>query len=234
MVINLWVFVTFLLKNLLFCLLLCYFALLYQKCYFTMKRLLLVLLIAAVAAMAVNAQSTPRAADVITLVKEGTLPLMQAEDLAANLLKHFDDVFIPQGYTKGLTGDGYGGPCVIIDGYYRGGHADTEYYYFVPDDPLQACVVEIGTCNDGDESDYFSEVSVAFYHETNANDMLRQLLDMGMTWRLSSQGTPEFFGQDVVVTYNFFEQPNGAVCFNFSFETMEHYQHVLSIQNNIE
>jgi hypothetical protein len=57
---------------------------------------------------------------------------------------------------------------------------------------------------------------------------------MGMTWRLSSQGTPEFFGQDVVVTYNFFEQPNGAVCFNFSFETMEHYQHVLSIQNNIE
>lgn len=94
--------------------------------------------------------------------------------------QHYDSVFTAAGYTRGLTGDGYGGPCSIIDGYYTGGHVDTTQLCFVPDQPAHALVIELAACNDGDDDDYgYPTVSLNLYHPDAVKALLEQVKKHG-------------------------------------------------------
>ena len=102
------------------------------------------------------------------------------------VMRHCDSIFLTKGFTRGLTGDGYGGPCSIIEGYYRGGHVDTTEYRFVPDVPAHACVIEIAACNDGEDRDYgYPVMSVQYFDRVHVDDLLRQINEKG--FKLTSE-----------------------------------------------
>lgn len=99
---------------------------------------------------------------------------------ADELLEKAYQVFTAQGFTPGLTGDGYGGPCVIIDGFYKGGVPDTTLYCFEPGlNKDRACVIEMAACNDGDVGDFELYMSIEMFSEHAARLFVNQFGDNG-------------------------------------------------------
>ena len=100
-----------------------------------------------------------------------------AEAVIDNYVKHFTTY----GYTHELPGEGYGGPCSIIDGFYKDGVNDTENYVFVPDPAsYEANMVVITACNDGDNSDYgYITITFHVYTPDLAELMVKDLVTNG-------------------------------------------------------
>ena len=91
--------------------------------------------------------------------------------------------FTGNGFTQGLTGDGYGGPCVIIDGFYKGGEPNKEIYAFEPGQDLDnACVVEMSACNDGDGGDYQLYVTVQLFSKRSSAQFMHQFGQYGFNF----------------------------------------------------
>lgn len=148
-----------------------------------MKKTLLSLLCVLAATSSCKAQTQViDVADVVGLFDyKSTIPVgdneeKEADDLMALAVKSFT----ARGFTPGLTGEGYGGPCVIIDGFYKGGTVNTEMYAFEPgSDKDAACVVEMSACNDGDDSDYTLYVSVQLFSLKSAMQFIDQWKKLG-------------------------------------------------------
>ena len=103
------------------------------------------------------------------------MPESIAEEKADAFMANAVKVMGKKGFTRGLTGEGYGGPCVIIDGFYKGGVPDTTRYCFVPGQVKdQACVMEISACNDGDGGDYEVYMTVELFTELAAKAFMQQ------------------------------------------------------------
>ncbi|MBQ7691636.1 MAG: hypothetical protein IJT30_10680 [Muribaculaceae bacterium] len=101
---------------------------------------------------------------------------------AAELTSRAVAAFTTHGFTHGLTGDGYGGPCVIIDGFHKGGTVNREQCSFEPGaDADQACVVEMSACNNGDVSDYELLMSVQVFSNRSAALVLHQFSQHGFS-----------------------------------------------------
>ena len=98
-----------------------------------------------------------------------------ASEIAGRFMDRCDNLLMPMGFVRGLTGDGYGGPCVEIDGYYRGGVADKTQLCFVPTDQRQACVIEIAICDGDNAPQYSTFFSVQLYDEELASRWLKEL-----------------------------------------------------------
>ena len=110
------------------------------------------------------------------------------EKEAAELTDMAVGVFTDKGFVHGLTGDGYGGPCVIIDGFYKGGVPNKELYCFVPgDDKDNACVIEMSACNDGDQGDYELFMTVELFTKHAAALFIKQFDQLGF----NLEGEPE-------------------------------------------
>ena len=109
----------------------------------------------------------------ITLANEEA----DAQAVIDNYVKHFTNY----GYTHELPGEGYGGPCAIIDGFYKDGVNDTENYVFVPDEAsYEANWVTITACNDGENADYgYIIITFHVYTPELAELMLDDLVQNG-------------------------------------------------------
>ena len=110
---------------------------------------------------------------------------------AQTVIDNYVPRFIGYGYTHELPGEGYGGPCSIIDGFYKDGVNDTDNYEFVPDPAsYEANMVIISACNDGDSSDY-GYITITFYVYTPdlAELMLTDLVTNG--FNLGKEGDNE-------------------------------------------
>ena len=150
-----------------------------------MKRMMLALLLVLTIAGSCRAQkSVIDAADIIDLFRfRPSIAVGDNEESEAQeLVDHAAKSFIARGFTQGLTGDGYGGPCVIIDGFYKGGTVNEQIYAFEPGNDLdQACVVEMSACNDGDASDYQLYMTVELFSSRAAGMFLHQFSQLGFT-----------------------------------------------------
>ncbi|MBO7610340.1 MAG: hypothetical protein J6S96_09095 [Muribaculaceae bacterium] len=118
---------------------------------------------------------------------KNTLPEATAEQDADEIMALAVKTFTAKGFTKGLTGEGYGGPCVIIDGFYKGGCTDKELYSFIPTDAKNACVIEMSACNDGDGGDYELYMTMDLYDKENALEFMDQLGVAGYELILSEE-----------------------------------------------
>ena len=116
--------------------------------------------------------------DVITY-RYITLANEEADAKAAidNYVKHFT----AYGYTHELVGEGYGGPCSIIDSFYKDGVNDTNNYTFVPEPySYESNVVVITACNNGGEGDFgYLSISFDIYSEDMALILTEQLTKGG-------------------------------------------------------
>lgn len=156
-----------------------------------MKKLTLVLLLVLAFASSCTAQksniSASSIANLFDLKSKISVGENEEKD-ADDLMKLAVASFISRGFTQGLTGDGYGGPCVIIDGFYKGGTVNTERCAFEPGkDKDAACVVEMSACNDGDESDYMLYMSVQLFSLKSAMQFIDQWKKLGFNEILPSK-----------------------------------------------
>ena len=153
----------------------------------------------AIAAIVANAMPPITIEQLVDIATYHYITLENESEDAQAVIDHYDKILTDGGFTHGLTGDGYGGPCSIIDGYYIGGHVDTEQYCFVPDTPALAAVIEIAACNDGDEGDYgFPNVSLNVFTADVADDLLNQL-DERYGWEEKEFNVSDDF--EVTATY---------------------------------
>ena len=147
-----------------------------------MKKLLIAI-ICLITTVACRAQEPVIAIDDIMDVFnfKSTIALGDNEEKeAAELTNMAVNMFTAKGFAHGLTGDGYGGPCVIIDGFYKGGVPNKEQYCFAPgDDKDNACVIEMSACNDGDQGDYELFVTVELFTKHAATAFIKQFGQSG-------------------------------------------------------
>ena len=126
--------------------------------------------------------------DILTVFNfKNSMPEATAEQDAEQVMELATNTFTAKGFTRGLTGDGYGGPCVIIDGFYKGGYADEEMYCFRPTDTKNACVIEMSACNDGEGGNYDLYMTMDLYDKDNAMQFMKQLMDKGFKLQLMEE-----------------------------------------------
>ena len=150
-----------------------------------MKKILSLLIVALATLGQVHAQ---KAIDVIPineifdLITYRYITLANEDADATAVIENYTKHFKAYGYVNELVGEGYGGPCSIIDGFHKGGVHDKENYEFIPSDPYAASTVVITACNDGESSDYgYIHVELTLYSRTLLADVLDQLSTGGFT-----------------------------------------------------
>lgn len=166
-----------------------------------MKKIIVVFAMAAVAlgAAAQKAEDFITVDDIFRIVTSRYITFANEDRDAAYVSTTYDAIISAYGYVHELPGDGYGGPCAIIDGYYKGGRNDVEHATFVPEDEM-ASVIFITACNSGDDSDYgYPEVTLTVYSDKALGAMLGQLVDNG--FEMFDYDNPEEAGS-VVLFYN--------------------------------
>lgn len=144
----------------------------------------------------------------------------EAQD-AQEVIGFYTPIFTSYGYTHELLGDGYGGPCSIIDGFYKDGHEDPETLEFIPDDVAMASMVIITACNGGDDSDYgYPMVSLQVYSDVLAESVLDDALAAGFVKfeydnpEAVLDGSLLYYNGDKVVQY--IPMEGGGAIFHFS------------------
>ena len=137
--------------------------------------------------------------DIFRIVTSRYITMANEEADAEAVMDLYDEIITPYGYVHELPGDGYGGPCSIIDGYYKGGVNDVAQARFVPKDEM-ASVIFISACNMGDDSDYgYPEVTLTVYSERAVEAVFAQIVDAG--FEQFQFDNPEEAG-DAVLFYN--------------------------------
>ncbi len=145
-----------------------------------------------VSALASSATLPVHFKDLLNVRTYRYITLAYEEEDSEDAIAHYTDLFTELGFTQGLTGDGYGGPCSIIDGFYKSGYKDESQLCMVPIDRSEACVIELVACNNGEEADYgFISVNIILYDEQNANDLLKEITRAG--FKLTDSSTYESF-----------------------------------------
>ena len=153
-----------------------------------MKKIAIALLCLTAIAVQARVRCPVNASDIIAMIDFcPSMPIETGEEEAEQFMTNAKDIFLPLGFTQGLTGDGYGGPCVIIDGFYKSGYVDEERYSFEPTDVDSACLIEISACNDGDEGDYEVYVTMELYSPSSAKNFIDDLVDLGFILQESQE-----------------------------------------------
>ena len=120
--------------------------------------------------------------EIFDLITYRYITLANEDADATAVIENYTKHFKAYGYVNELVGEGYGGPCSIIDGFHKGGVNDKDNYEFIPTDPVAASTVVISACNDGESSDYgYIHVELTLYSRTLLADVLDQLSMGGFT-----------------------------------------------------
>ena len=85
-----------------------------------MKKLSIVLLLLAATLLSASAQKVvPTTNEIFKVITYRYITLKNETRDAEAVEKYYTTVFKKQGYIHELPGEGYGGPCSIIDGFYK-------------------------------------------------------------------------------------------------------------------
>lgn len=140
-------------------------------------------------------------------------------------MRFYTQVFKAYGYRHELPGDGYGGPCSIIDGFYKGGYINKKKAnVFVPTKKNVASVIFISACNNGEEGDYgYPQVTLTVYDANLAKSVINDILLSG--FEKFEYDNPEevagvdlFYNGDKQVRFDYNEEEN---CYNFYYSIAE-------------
>ena len=169
-----------------------------------MKKFTTVLLISIITILGCNAQKSSEVVKVNDIFKTITYRYItfknETKDSKA-LERFYTPIFKAYGYKHELPGDGYGGPCSIIDGFYKGGYVNKKKHnIFVPTNKKTASVIFMSACNDGEDGDYgYMQVTLTVYSESVAKGVIADLESSGFT--LFEFDNPEEAG-DILLYYN--------------------------------
>lgn len=149
-----------------------------------MKKLSIVLLFLTATLLSVNAQKTttfPTTNEMFKVITYRYITLKNETRDAKAAEKYYTQVFKKIGYIHELPGDGYGGPCSIIDGFYKGGYINKKKAnMFVPTKKKTASVIFLSACNDGEDSDYgYLNITLTVYDKSLANKILANIKNSG-------------------------------------------------------
>lgn len=187
-----------------------------------MKKISIVLLLLIATILSANAQmrnAVPTTDEIFKVVTYRYITLKHETRDAKAVENYYTKFFKKYGYTHGLPGDGYGGPCAIIDGFYKGGYINKKKYnMFVPTKKKTASVIYMSACNDG-EGDYgYLELTMTVYDKALANKVLADIKAAG--FKLSntySNGVEEYLNGNKQVTWVHSEDNT----FEFSYSIVE-------------
>ncbi|MBP5687616.1 MAG: hypothetical protein J6X22_03120 [Muribaculaceae bacterium] len=149
-----------------------------------MKKLIIVLLLLAATLISTSAQKVntfPSTNDMFKVITYRYITLKNETKDAKAAQNFYTPIFKKYGYTHELPGDGYGGPCSIIDGFYKGGYINKKKAnMFVPTKKKSASVIFMSACNDGGEGDYgYLNITLTVYDKALANKILANVKASG-------------------------------------------------------
>jgi len=149
-----------------------------------MKKLSIVLLLLTATMLSASAQkatTVPTTNEIFKVITYRYITLKNEAHDAEAVEKNYTAFFKIYGYTHELPGDGYGGPCSIIDGFYKGGYINKKKAnMFVPTKKKTASVIFMSACNDGEDSDYgYMQVTITVYDKALASKILANVKASG-------------------------------------------------------
>lgn len=149
-----------------------------------MKKLSFVLLLLTAtlfSAQAQKAHDVATTSDIFRVITYKYITLKNETKDATAVERFYTKVFKAYGYKHELPGDGYGGPCSIIDGFYKGGYINKKRAnVFVPTRKNVASVIFISACNDGEDGDYgYPQVTLTVYSARLAKIIMGDIIDSG-------------------------------------------------------
>lgn len=144
----------------------------------------------------------------------------EAKDAKA-LERFYTRIFKAYGYKHVLPGDGYGGPCSIIDGFHKGGYVNKKKNnVFIPTRKNTASVIFMSACNDGEDGDYgYLQVTLTVFNKGLADCVIADVEGSG--FNLFEYDNPEEAG-DALLYYNgdkqvIFDYNEEEKAYNFQF-----------------
>ena len=149
-----------------------------------MKKLSIVLFLLTATMLSASAQkatTVPTTNEIFKVITYRYITLKNEARDAGAVEKNYTAFFKKYGYTHELPGDGYGGPCSIIDGFYKGGYINKKKAnMFVPTKKKTASVIFMSACNDGEDSDYgYMQVTITVYDKALASKILANVKASG-------------------------------------------------------
>ena len=185
-----------------------------------MKKLSICLLLITATLLSANAQkgnTVPTTNDMFKVITYRYITLKNESKDAAALIKYYTPIFKKYRYVHELPGDGYGGPCSIIDGFYKGGYINKKKAnVFVPTKKKTASVIFMSACNDGEDNDYgYLNITLTVYDKALANKILANIKASG--FKKTENGEVEVIqycngNKQVTYIYNEYEK-----AYNFSY-----------------
>ena len=132
-------------------------------------------------AQAQKAHDVATTSDIFRVITYKYITLKNETKDATAAERFYTKVFKAYGYKQELPGDGYGGPCSIIDGFYKGGYINKKRAnVFVPTRKNVASVIFISACNDGEDGDYgYPQVTLTVYSARLAKTIMGDIIDSG-------------------------------------------------------
>lgn len=145
-----------------------------------MKKLSIVLLLLTATLFSAQAQkgnAVPTTNEIFKVITYRYITLKNEARDAKAVEKYYTPIFKKYGYIHELPGDGYGGPCSIIDGFYKGGYINKKKFnMFVPTKKKTASVIFMSACNDGEDGDYgYLQVTLTVYDKALAKKVLANI-----------------------------------------------------------
>ncbi len=189
-----------------------------------MKKLSIVLLLLTATLFSVQAQKAnvvPTTNEIFKVITYRYITLKNEARDAKAVEKYYTTVFKKLGYIHELPGEGYGGPCSIIDGFYKGGYINKKKAnMFVPTKKKNASVIVMSACNDGEDGDYgYLQVSMTVYDKALANKILADIKASG--FKLShtySNGVKLYRNGNKQVTVGGYNSAEKSYDFSYSIE----------------
>ena len=185
-----------------------------------MKKLSIVLLLLTATLLSASAQKVvPTTNEIFKVITYRYITLKNETRDAEAVEKYYTTVFKKQGYIHELPGDGYGGPCSIIDGFYKGGYINKKKAnMFVPTKKKTASMICMAACNDGGDGDYgYLDLTLTVYDKALANKILADIKASG--FKLSntySNGVKLYRNGNKQVTFGGYNSAEKNYEFNYS------------------
>ncbi len=186
-----------------------------------MKKLSIVLLLLTATIFSANAQkaTVPTTNEIFKVITYRYITLKNEARDAKAVEKYYTPIFKRYGYIHELPGDGYGGPCSIIDGFYKGGYINKKKFnMFVPSKKKTASVIFMSACNDGEDSDYgYLHLTLTVYDKALANKILADIKASGFKlFNTYSNGVKLYRNGNKQVTVGGYNSAEKNYEFNYS------------------
>ena len=185
-----------------------------------MKKVSIVFLLVIATLLSANAQkanTVPTTNEIFKVITYRYITLKNEASDAKAVEKYYTTIFKKYGYIHELPGDGYGGPCSIIDGFYKGGYINKKKAnMFVPTKKKTASVIFMAACNDGEDGDYgFLNLTLTVYDKALANKILANIKASGFM-------KYEYDNPDEVAGVELYYNGNKQVRYDYNAEMKEY------------